>query len=246
MDPAYAARYAEVVRDHWWFQGRARIVAAELDRALPPGPAAARPRLLSVGCGPRPGLDWLERRGRVIGLDVEPWPGPGAPLVLGTAERLPFPDGAFDAAVALDVLEHLDDDAAGARELARVVRPGGPIIITVPAHPWLWSHHDAVNQHRRRYTRATLRAVLEAAGLRPRVTHFNALLLAPVAAARLAGRALEALGRRPSEGGDLSPRPALGGLLGAVLGVERHLLARGATFPAGVSLLAVARAGRTS
>ena len=92
------------------------------------------------------------------------------------AERL-LPGG-FDAVTLLDVVEHLDDDVAALRTAGRLLRPGGTLLVTVPAYQWLWSGHDVVNQHRRRYTSGRLRSALSAAGIaEARVTYFNGLLL---------------------------------------------------------------------
>lgn len=236
MDPGLAARYAALQREHWWFRGRQQVVDGVLDRAVRPGA-----RLLAAGCGPRENLGWLARRGPVVGVEVEPLFGARgrAPFVVGRLEALPFADGAFDAAVALDVLEHLDDDVGGARELARVVRPGGAVVVTVPALRWLWGRHDEVNHHRRRYDAPTLLAALAGAGLRARSwSYFNSLLLPPIAAVRLLRRL------RPGDApeSDFAEGPGSGpvnGLLAAVFGLERHLVRR-LRLPLGVSLLAVA------
>ena len=77
----------------------------------------------------------------------------------GSITELPLPDDRFDFAVCLDVIEHIDDDLRALRELHRVVRPGGTLLVTVPAYQWLWSEHDVINHHKRRYTRKTLSAV---------------------------------------------------------------------------------------
>ncbi len=94
---------------------------------------------------------------------------------------MPFADDSFDLAVSLDVIEHLEDDLAALRELRRTVAPGGALLVTVPAYQWLWSGHDEINHHHRRYTRRTLQRVAEQAGWsQVRTTYFNSLLL-PVA-----------------------------------------------------------------
>ncbi len=100
------------------------------------------------------------------------------------AEHLPFPTASADLITSMDVIEHLDDDAALA-EYHRVVRPGGLVLLTVPAYPWLWSHHDDWAAHLRRYTRPTLLDAVTRAGLRPvRTTYFNSFLVPPAAVMR--------------------------------------------------------------
>jgi SAM-dependent methyltransferase len=153
--------------------------------------------------------------------------------------RLPFADGAFDLVTALDVIEHIDDDVAALGELRRVLRPGGRLLVAVPAFTFLWGRQDEVSHHRRRYTRATLARALAQAGFAVvRESYFNTLLFPPIAAVRLGRRLLRRPGRRQS---DFELGPArLNGLLGAVFGAEAALVAR-TDLPFGVSLLALAR-----
>jgi SAM-dependent methyltransferase len=154
--------------------------------------------------------------------------------------ELPFEDDSFDLAASLDVIEHLEDDLGALRELRRVVAPGGALLITVPAYPWLWSGHDEVNHHHRRYTRRSLRRVAEQAGWKQvRTTYFNSLLL-PVA---ILLRVLDRLSRKTTESSlDLwvPPQP-MNWLLERPLALEAQLIARGGRIPAGLSLLAVFR-----
>ena len=235
---------AQVERRHWWFRGRRRILARLLARLAPPLPAGAR--VLDVGCGTGANGPVLAGDGRVaIGLDASPVPlglaGTGArghaARVRGDALALPFADGAFDLVVALDVLEHLDDDRAAARELARVTRPGGALVVFVPALRLLWGLQDDVSHHRRRYGKAELRAVLESAALGvERLTFFNTLLFPPILAARLAMRL-----HRPR----IDSENQVGGrianaLLGAVFAAEAPILEH-IDLPIGVSLACVAR-----
>jgi SAM-dependent methyltransferase len=189
----------------------------------------------------------LARFGAVTGVELAPASIEAArrrdvgEVVAGSlTDRLPFEDAAFDLAVSFDVMEHLDDDRAALEELHRVVRPGGQLLVTVPAYPWLWSSHDVVNHHRRRYTRPTLVAAASEAGWVPeRTTHFNALLLP----AAIAHRSLERV-RRPRNGpsSDLeSTPPWLNGVLERPLALEARAIARGRRIPAGLSLLALFR-----
>lgn len=195
---------------HWWFRARRRIVGSVLEALQRDGAPSA---VADLGCGAgvdlrdlplaaalRVGLDSAQgaiaaarpaaglRRGapgEAAGLD--PCRAAEVLYVRASAERVPLRGGAFDLALALDVLEHLDDDASALAEAARVLRPGGRIVITAPAWPLLWSEHDVALGHRRRYRRGELSRQVEAAGLRvERATYFNALLFAPSAVYRLA------------------------------------------------------------
>jgi SAM-dependent methyltransferase len=128
------------------------------------------------------------------------------------------------------VLEHIPDDDRAARELRRVTRPGGNLLITVPAYQWLWSQHDDSHHHQRRYTLKRLRAVLTAAGWRPIVqTYFNSILLAPIAAVRLVSS------DKPRSDYDLAPKPLNEALVLPMRG-EAAFIARGGRLPAGVSV----------
>jgi SAM-dependent methyltransferase len=156
-------------------------------------------------------------------------------VVEGTLDgALPFDDDTFALATALDVIEHLDDDVGALRELRRVVAPDGRLLVTVPCYPWLWSSHDVVNQHRRRYTKRTLHRAASLAGWEPvRTLHFNMLLLpvAAVAPARAAGRGDEGIG----------PRAHAAFPLIAMAAVRQRVIGKGINPPAGLSLLCVMR-----
>ncbi len=245
MEPfAYAIEAA--VRDrHWWFRGRRAVLErliARLDPPLPPGAPA-----LDVGAGTGANVSVLERAGtRYVTLDASPRAlalqgtgGAGAVArVRGDAGRLPFADGQFELVLALDVLEHLDEDGAAILELGRVLRPGGALVIFVPALPLLWGLQDDVSQHRRRYLRGPLGALVAGGGLRvERLTYFNTILFPPILAARLAMRLWRP--RRLASENEIGG-PVIQRLLGALFRAEAPLLARW-DLPVGVSLACVAR-----
>jgi SAM-dependent methyltransferase len=202
--------------------------------------------VLDVGCGTGYTLSRLPAGVRATGIDLSPTSvalarerAPGASIVQGSATALPFGDGTFDACIALDVLEHIDDDLGAARELRRVVRPGGVVLITVPALKLLWHAHDEALHHRRRYTLGEIVATTERAGLRVETqTYYNSLLFPLVLAQRVGGRLL---GLAKDGDSDLRIPPApLNRALGAILSAERHLV-RYVRLPIGVSCLVVAR-----
>jgi SAM-dependent methyltransferase len=168
------ARLAEIEDSHFWFAGRRALVQRLLDRHVDRPAKAA----LDVGCGTGSFLPVLARYAdRVVGLD--PLSGDREGIVTGEAERLPFGEASFDLAVALDLLEHVDDWAA-VGELARVLRPGGWAIVTVPAFPGLWSERDELAAHRRRYRRAALVDLIESAGFVVAETAYYQFLLFPL------------------------------------------------------------------
>jgi len=236
---------ARVDADHWWFVARRAIIAGLIAKTVRPRPGAA---ILEVGCGTGSNIALLRRFGTVDALE------PDAPARALAAQRsgiaveggtLPggaaLEDGKYDLIALFDVLEHIPDDLGALRELAAKLAPGGRLLMTVPAMPWLWSAHDVAHHHQRRYTRKALERVLDEAGFRPlHITHFNTLLFPLIAAARSWGRLT---GR---EGGDdaLPPAP-LNRLLRAIFAAERHLVPH-VRIPFGVSLAVVAERSAAS
>jgi SAM-dependent methyltransferase len=229
--------------DHWWYRGRRLVVAAALDR-VDLGPA---PRILDVGCGSGRMLDELSNRGAVAGLDVRPdavlaaRARGHADTRLAPAEETGHADGAFDLVTAFDVIEHTPDDRRTLRELRRITRPHGRLLATVPAHPHLWSQHDVVNMHYRRYTaRSFVAAARDAGWLVDRTTYFFSHLLAPAALVRWT----EHLGRHHDGHSDLEQ--GSGALVSRALlnvsAAEAALIGRGGRVPAGLSLLALLEA----
>jgi SAM-dependent methyltransferase len=225
---------------HWWYCGRRRIVLTEIEQlGLRRGGL-----LLDAGCGSGRMLDELSRYGTAFGIDssaagVAAAQERGyADVTLGIVEQMPYPDASFDLVTCLDVLEHTQDHERTLAELRRVTAPGGYLIVTVPAYQFLWSVHDEVNRHYRRYRRRTLRsAALAAQWEVVRDTHFNSILLPAAALLRLARKLYRGGTRSELE---LTPR-WLDGLLKAPLLLEAALLQRGRRLPAGLSLLAVLR-----
>ncbi len=241
MEQQVYSRMAEIEGAHWWFVARRRILREAIRRLVPLPPGA---RLLEAGCGTGGNLAMLEDFGEVSAFEPDARARQLASRktkILLRAGRLPsdvpFEAEAFDLVVALDVLEHLDDDLAGLEVLGSRLRPGGWMLITVPAFSFLWSHHDVVHHHKRRYRRKELVRLASAAGLAPvTATYFNTLLFPMVAVVRFAKNLLGV------EGADDSrvPAPLVNGLLGAVFASERHLVSRIA-LPIGLSILMLAR-----
>lgn len=238
MDPAYVATHMEEDRLHWWFRGRLAVITAALERALPQRPV----RLLELGCGTGNVLGALGRFGEAVGMETHPDLVAAARAAgLDVREgRLPgdlvVPPGWAEVVLLLDVLEHLDDEAAALATARGALAEGGLLVATVPAYQWLWSGHDVALGHRRRYTASRLRGVVERAGFRVlRVSYFNTLLFPALALMRgwkrLAGDATHDLRR---------PAPTLNRWLERVFALERHVVPRCA-LPFGASLLLVAR-----
>lgn len=182
-------KLAEVEDRMWYFHALNRRCAHWLARLLPAGPA----RVLDAGCGTGGMIkslrvahsDWS-----LTGLDFMPLAcklareRTGVEVVQGSITELPFTDGAFDAVVSADVVCQVEDGARALREFARVVRPGGVVLVNVPAFMWLWSYHDDTCQTKHRYTRAELIGLFRAAGLEPQFASYANLLPLPLIAAR--------------------------------------------------------------
>ncbi len=226
---------------HWWYRGRRRIVRAELDR-LSLGP---RSRLLDAGCGSGRTLEELSSYGQASGVDLSPVAVEAArrrgqsDVRQGAVEALPFADASFDVVTCLDVIEHTPDDRVSLAELLRVTVPGGLALVTVPAYQCLWSHHDELNLHYRRYGRGQLEGATVAAGWEwVRDTHFNTLLLAPAAVVRCASRARSS----STTTSDLTLTPAFADRwMELPMAAEALWLRSGGHIPCGLSLLAILR-----
>ncbi|HEX9954633.1 MAG TPA: class I SAM-dependent methyltransferase [Allosphingosinicella sp.] len=238
MDRRVYDRMAELDERHWWYRARRGILADLIARkiALPKDA-----RILEIGCGTGHNLEMLQRFGRADGIEIDSAARTMAEQRLGRPiGSAPLPqltcveDGAYDLVALLDVLEHVEEDHEALESIARKLKPGGKILITVPAHPWMWSAHDEVNHHKRRYTRKGLRKVLLGAGLEIELlSWFNSLLFPLAAAARFVGRVT---GNKDSD--DKMPPKALNSLFETIFGLERYALGRMPLSP-GVSLVAI-------
>ena len=227
---------------HWWYQGRRRVLERAIGRlGLPAGA-----QILDAGCGSGRNMVELARHGAVTGVELSPTSARLArerdcgEVLEGSVLDMPFDEGSFDLTVSLDVIEHLQDDVGALRELRRVTKPGGALLVTVPAYQWLWSGHDEINHHHRRYNRRTLLTAAESAGWREeRSAHFNSLLL-PIA---ILLRALERFKPSTTKSSlDLWVPPApLNWALRQPLNLEAAVIGGGGSIPAGLSLLAVYR-----
>ena len=242
MDRDYELQTHRAEDRHWWYRGRRTVLEGVLDGLdLPAGT-----RILDAGCGSGRNMIELARYGTVTGVELSETSVALArerhsgEVVAGSVLEMPFPDHSFELAVSLDVIEHLEDDLTALREMRRTVAPGGALLVTVPAYQWLWSGHDEINHHHRRYTRRSLQHVAEQAGWRQaRTTYFNSLLL-PVA---ILLRVLDRVNTKTTESSlDLwVPPEPLNWVLERPLALEAAMIKRGGRIPAGLSLLAVFR-----
>lgn len=241
MQHTYAILY-EVEGSHWWYKGRRRIIASFV-KEICSRIKDHRPQILDVGCGTGANLVMLGEFGEAHGIDVSHdalsfCRERGLENVRhGAAEELPYEDGTFDLVTALDVVEHLDDDAAGLKEFRRVLRSDGRILLFVPAFMFLWGVQDDVSHHRRRYTLPQLLKVVREAGFEiERATYANITFFLPILLVR---KFMRLTGIRTETENSIGIS-AFNGLLGRVFGAESSFLRR-MNLPFGVSALCVAR-----
>jgi len=232
----------EVEDAHWWYAGRRRIVES-LVSAISRTLTTQRPIILDVGCGTGANLELLARFGEVEGVDISDdalsfCRQRGYTNVRrGAAQLLPFEDNVFDLVTALDVVEHLDDDLGSLREMRRVLKPNGRVLLFVPAFMFLWGVQDDVSNHRRRYTLKELLSVASEAGFEiERASYANITFFVPILLVRTLMRITRL---RPATEFKINI-PIFNGLFGRIFGAERFWL-RHSSLPLGVSAFCIAR-----
>jgi len=240
MERAVFDRMAELDQHHWWFRARRRILEELIVRVVRPPKGG---RVLEVGCGTGHNLAMLGKFGHLDASELD-----FAARTLSTKRlgrevkeaKLPdlsmFKRNEYDLVALLDVLEHVPDDLASLRAIHRRLKPGGALLLTVPANPWMWSAHDAAHHHFRRYTKKQLKELFLRSGLEIELlSYFNTLLYPLIAAARIAGKLL----RRDSSD-DKLPGERVNATLERIFSLEAGMLGR-MPMPFGVSLVAVVR-----
>ena len=247
MERSYYQEYFFFEQDNWWFVSRRRILVSLLRHFLP---RRNDLQILDAGCGTGINLEYLAEFGNVVGADnseeaIEFCRKRGNASVVRTDLcDLEWKDDHFDLVTALDVIEHIDRDEVAVRELARVTKPGGHLLVTVPAFPALWSEHDEINHHRRRYRAATLRDLLLSHGCEiVKFTYMNAFLF-PIAYAvrtwqqlrhRIFGKSAH-----PPRTDFVDYHPVVNAILTAIFTAETPLVTF-AGLPFGLSIVCIAR-----
>ena len=230
----------QVEDTHWWYVGRRRIIQSLVEKI---STTLKTERILDVGCGTGANLKMLAAYGKAEGVDISPQAVDfcherGLDSVkLGAIEQLPYENDSFDLVTALDVIEHLDDDVAGLREMRRVLHRDGRILVFVPAFMFLWGVQDDVSNHRRRYTLPSLLKAVEAAGFSVEWSSYaNISFFLPVLVVRSVMRWL-GLRADTEYGINISP---MNGPFSALFAAERFVFERG-RLPFGVSAVCIAR-----
>lgn len=251
MNKEFETLYHEVEATHWWFVTRRALVGSLVALTAPNRTAA----ILEIGCSGGPLLQQLHNAGytALTGIDLSPEAialcrqrNLGQVLVMD-AQQPDFPPASFEVITASDVLEHLADAPRAVAAWFRLLRPGGTLMIFVPAFKCLWSGHDDVNHHFHRYRAGELAALLRTAGFEiQRQGYWNFFLFLPVALLRLARRLVPASAKTPPVG-DIQPLPSpLNSLLICLLRLENRLVLAGLNFPWGISAMVIARKPSTA
>jgi len=243
VDKAYSKEYFDLERNHWWFKVRGSILLQRLRQSV----NGRDLRILNVGVATGRTTELLEELGDVTSIEFDKdcleftQQALGIEIIHGSIADLPFSDGAFDVVTAFDVLEHVEAHEQGASELKRVCRPGGIVCVSVPACMSMWSRHDEVNHHFRRYSRQDLVDLFkDEIGNIEHLTFFNSFLFFPIwIFRRLSRKARRGIS---STGGESDFSIGGTGLLsnmiaGSIFALEKPLIRAGIRLPIGVSLL---------
>jgi SAM-dependent methyltransferase len=235
MDPAYAAAYRDLYERHWWWRARERFL---LDRLEAASGGRTDLRILDVGCGDALFFDELQMFGGVTGIETDAsflsdgrW---RSRIHTEPLDEAWARSHTFDWILMLDVLEHVEEADALLSAARTTLASGGRLFITVPALPALWTYHDELNHHFRRYTRTSLHAAMIRARLEPLELRYFFHWLAPL---KLLVRCREAIVPRKSGSIERVPAPALNGMAYAVSRVEQIIPGSG-RIPFGTSLYA--------
>ncbi len=239
MNPAEYTRMYELEDHYWWFVGRRKLALDLLKRYV----SAPNPHILDLGCGTGVVLRELSSWAQPIGLDMSELALSYCQkrglnhLIRGDGARLPLKDSSIDAIIGLDIFEHIEDDVSAFAEAARVLNPGGVLVLSVPAFQALWGPHDVALMHFRRYRKGEVIARLQAAGLEPVRVSYSVFFLFPIV---VIWRILEKLKRGKEEASLVSVPKPINDLLAGLQNFEAVLIGR-VPLPWGSSVIAVAR-----
>ncbi len=241
MEKAYYNQYYDFERNHWWFLARAKILEAYVGKWN-----KSDLKILDAGTGTGANSIWLSRYGEVVSMEFDKdcidysSQRNGLKYIQGSLLQLPFKNESFDLICAFDVIEHIEDHQLAVSEMIRVCKPGGKILITVPAFRHLWSEHDEINHHFRRYTQTQLKALFQREeGELKNCSYFNFYLYPLVLLARIANKFMSLFKNSEKSKSDFekfNPGP-LNELLKGIFLMERKRISSKKKYPFGVSLI---------
>lgn len=231
---------AQLDQRHWWYRARREVLADLIRRTVT---LPKRAKILEIGCGTGHNLAMLTQFGAVDALELDEEARSIAEKRLGHhVMSAPLPeidevaDATYDLIGAFDVIEHIEDDRAALTSITGKLKRGGSLVLTVPAHPWLWSAHDTVNHHKRRYSRRALKRLVDRSPLKlMKIGYFNSLLFPLAVAKRVASQI-----RGSNDASIGLPPPRVNSALERIFAAERHMVGR-IGLPPGLSLFAVAK-----
>jgi len=252
MDRLYYREYYTLEREHWWFRARSNILSGQIAEIA--DRLDARPTILNVGAALGASSEMLSTYGDVTSVEYDQEccqfvsQHLARHFINASITDLPFTSECFDIVCAFDVIEHIEDDSRAVLEMIRVCKPGGVVAVTVPAFRLLWSHHDEVNHHQRRYRLPVLRRLFQGPGHLMFASYFNVSLFPPIAALRAITKLVPQSWIRRGAGSDftLVRNRWLDALFYRVLNSETAWLRRGKSFPFGVSAFLSWRKGSSS
>ena len=245
MNKDYYKEYYHLEREHWWFKARSKIIESHVEQLIG---GFTNAKILNVGVATGATSMMLTRFGEVTSLEYDKdccqflKEQLNFDVIQGSVTELPFEDQRFDLVCAFDVIEHVADDSLALHEMVRVCKPGGRIVVTVPAFMSLWSEHDEINHHFRRYTKESLQSLFEQSdqGQINYTSYFNSILFLPIFAARTVSNLLSSKKKqKESLKSDFSKFKTgmLNNILYRIFLAENFVLKKRRTFPAGVSIL---------
>jgi SAM-dependent methyltransferase len=240
MNKEYVKEYVALETAHWWFKVRQKIILQILQKFIPQE-KTKRLKILNVGIAGGASSNWLSQLGDVVSVENEPafleyLHSQNFPVTNASITSLPFKDNIFDLVCAFDVIEHVEGHQLAIAELWRVCKLDGSLCITVPAFQSLWSNHDVVNGHQRRYTKNELQNLIGSNKI-IYSTYFNTILFVPIFLFR---KAMALFNNKPKKEESDFSYSKTNSLAGYVFGIE-PLLLRFIKFPFGVSLIALAK-----
>jgi SAM-dependent methyltransferase len=240
MEPLMYDEFCKREKNDWWFVGRRKIILIFLKKHLKKRNDL---KIVDIGCGAGGIVDLLGQYGNVTGVDkdkriVNYNKKQGRNVYCGSLDKLKFPKESFDLITLLEVLEHVDDDINGLKEINRILKPKGLFYLSVPVFPFLWSSHDYASHHKRRYTKKELLDKLSKSGFKVmNTTYFDSFLFPIIVAYRFW---TNIFGKEKYKSNFINYPPIINAFLKIVFGSESFFL-KHFNFPIGVSLLVVAR-----
>jgi SAM-dependent methyltransferase len=248
MQHDYYKEYYDLERQHWWFVAREKIISSYIQKLITDKQLDSTDlKILNVGCGPGRSSQYLSQFGHVVSIEYDKYccefasEKTGLEIINGSITELPFDDQSFDLVCAFDVIEHVEDDQLAVSEMKRVSKNNGVLFITVPTFMSLWSHHDVINHHFRRYKRPQIEQLFNTVndGNKIFTSYFNFFLFPPIYLVRKLSNLLQSGKNRSGSGSDFEAfKPGfMNNVLFNIMHFERHFINNKIQLPFGVSLL---------